>query len=305
MKYNIIPSIVLLIMIFFSCGTPPKQIKSAYRTEKFTGTIIPGQWLTGISVQYIVNNIPKECPLQIYFPKNYNNGTPARTLIALHNYEGSLTSWGKKTNIEHYANKYGFILVCPEMGRTIYETKYYPETTRRWNGIPGGKWVGDILLPYLQQKFSIALKKEKTGILGYSTGARGAFIIASNYPQYFSAVAGLSGDYDPISMPKDRLLTSVYGTYKNFPERWSNDDNIIKQAIHLKNTYTFIAHGEKDGMVPCDQSRLLTIRLLQLMNKDKSYYKPEFYIKVKKFHNWEFWRMMVPPMMEFFDRSLK
>jgi dipeptidyl aminopeptidase/acylaminoacyl peptidase len=295
---------LLLVCALFTCASADNTKKSL-GYEPYSGNIQPGKWLKGLVVDYLADGVKKSAKVQIYFPRGYEKGKTKRALIGLHNYKGSMNEWETKSPMASYADKYGFIIVCPNMGKTIYETKYYPETTRIWDGIPGGRWVAEVLVKYLREAFDIAVDREKTGIFGNSTGARGAVLIACHNPGMFGAVVGLSGDYDPLSMTEDKFLASVYGKYKDFKERWENDDNIIKLAVNLKGVPLMIAHGEKDGEVPYDQSRLLAIRLLQLMNADKSYIKPEYHLKRWKFHNWDFWKFMVPDMLEFFDRNLK
>ena len=295
----VLRSITLLIAIALLCQCQHKKPTFLYR-----GHIQSGSWLKNIRVVYTAQGQNKYLMVQIYFPKNYIRGKNLRTLIGLHSYKGGLRDWEKNTAIESYADKYNFIIVCPHMGNTIYETEFFPETTRKWDGIPGGKFIVDILIPYVSRNFGISLDGRRIGIFGNSTGGRGALLLAASHPKIFGAAAGLSGDYDPLSMPNDRLLTSVYGSFKDFRARWENKDNIIKLAENLIDIPVFIAHGDKDHVVPFEQSRILAIRLLQLRKKRGGFIM-EYYLKKYKFHEWGFWRMMIPQMMSFFDKHLK
>ena len=186
----------------------------------------------------------------------------------------------------------------------LYETRYYLQTRNKWSNVPGGKWIGDILIPFLREQFAIAYEKRKTGILGNSIGARGAILTASSYPKIFGAAAGLSGFYDTIAITDNKLLISIYGEYDNFPKRWEDDDNIIKLAVNLRDTPVFLAHGKRDWKVNFEQARLLAIRLKQLQKGNKNTYKFEYHEKKYKFHDWKLWNAMLPFMMSFFDKSL-
>ncbi len=296
---SVLRSVTFLMVIAFLFQCQSKKLKFQYR-----GHIKSGSWLTNLKVEYTAQGQNKFALAQIYFPKNYIRGKNFRTLIGLHSHKGSYRDWGKHTPIERYADMYNFIIVCPNMGNTIYETEYFPETTNKWNGIPGGRWIVGVLIPYLQENFAIPLKGNRIGIFGNSTGGRGALLLAASYPQIFGAAAGLSGDYDPISIPNDRLLTSVYGNFKDFRARWENKDNIIKLAENLRDIPVFIAHGEKDMVVPFEQSRILAIRLLQLRKKSGEFIL-EYHLKKYKFHDWSFWGLMTPQMMSFFNENLK
>lgn len=291
-----IPAIMLCLIVLWSgC----REVRT-----QFASRIKPGNWLKSLKVGYQVKQVRKSVHIQIYFPKNYENGQALRTLIALHGYNGSSSDWESNTSIESQADKYKFIIVCPSMGKTLYESTFFPETTQKWGGMPGGRWIAEILIPYLRENFGIAETRAKTGIFGLSTGARGAILLSARHTEIFGAAAGFSGDYDSMSMTRDRLLTSVYGPYYKFKERWKKTDNIIDLAVNLKNTPVLLGHGEKDYKIPFEQSGILAIRLLQLRKKQGGYVIKYFRKKYGQ-HNWSFWRYMLPHSMEFFNEHLK
>ena len=290
--------------------------------ERYSGPIAPGQWMRDIPVEYVDGGQTRTAKIQIYFPTGYTREKPQRTLIALHNTGGDLRDWERNSRIVGYANTYGFAVVCPGMGSTIYETQYFPETVRKWDGIPGGKWVGEVLVGFIRQRFNLATDRKRTGIVGISSGARGAVLVAERYPELFGAAAGLSGYYDSLSMTKSTLLASVYGEHSKFEERWKKEDNIIELAGSLKNTPVFLAHGMDDGTYNYEQSRFLAVRLLMLRNthlesvrgsvKDeaaleaiaRSTYPFEMVLMRREFHNWPFWNYVTPKMMDFLNRNL-
>lgn len=258
-----------------------------------------GKWLRNVKVDFNLNGETGSAAVQIYFPKGYKKGDNLRTLIALHGYRANMREWEINSAINKFADDFNFVIVCPDMGVSIYETKFYPETTSKWNSIPGGIFAGDILVKFLKSKYGLASGKSKTGIFGLSTGGRGAVLLTEKYPMNFGAAAGLSGDYDPSSMTKDRLLTSVYGDYKNFQDRWDNDDNIMKLAPNLKDVPVYISHGEKDHIIPKDQSLIAALQLKKA--GAKVVYKTNRYGG----HDWKYWGYTLREVMEFFDKNLK
>jgi S-formylglutathione hydrolase FrmB len=191
------------------------------------------------------------------------------------------------------------------MKRSIYETTYYDETTNKWSGMPGGQYFGEILISYLQKTFALAYDRNKTGIMGIGTGGRGAILMAATYPQYFSAAAGLSGDYSPEDMPHNRLLRSVYGEYRRFPERWKNDDNPLNMAENLKDVRVFLAHGGRDRRVSPTQTQIMLIRLNMLYRSDTINHRPIVQNFPSLTHDWIFWRTVLPHAMAFFNEGLE
>lgn len=290
--------------------------------EAYRGEITPGQWMRDIPVEYVADGQARTAKIQIYFPPGYARGRAQRTLIALHNTGGDQRDWERNSRLIGHASALGFVVVCPGLGSTIYETSYYPETTRKWDGIPGGRWVGEVLIGFIRQRFNLATERKRTGIVGISSGARGAVLIAERYPEIFGAVAGLSGYYDALSMTKSTLLSSVYGEHRAFEERWKTEDNIIELAKNLKDTPVYLAHGMDDNYHNYEQSRFLAVRLLMLRTshlesirgsvKDpaalesiaKTAFPFELTLMRREYHNWPFWNYVTPRMMEFFNKNL-
>ncbi len=189
------------------------------------------------------------------------------------------------------------------MRTTVYESKFYPETKKKWASIPGGKFVGEVLVNYLISNFSLAYDRKKTGLFGISTGARGGLLLACKYKDKFSSVAGFSGDYDPVSMKNSKILINIYGEYKKFKQRWANDDNVMKLADNLKDTSIYLSHGTKDYIVPRLQTVLLVVNLKKLNTKHGGY---DMLYKEKKHstHDWKYWRQVLPDVMSFFDNMM-
>ncbi len=274
--------------------------------EERSGGVQTGQWNDGIELEYESHGKRASAALRIYFPKTSPGAGYRRVLIALHEYGRTNREWSDYTDIEQFADEFGFVIVCPNMGQTAYETKFYPETVRPWDGVPGGTWVGEILVPFLKKKYRLARDREATGILGISSGARGALLIACRYPGIFGAAAGISGFYDTSVLTDNRIISAVYGRRTLFKDRWENDDNIIELASRLRNTRVFLAHAARDREIPVEQSQLLGMRLRQLEKKSKDHYKFE-YQESESYHpqDWRRSRALIGDVMRFFDKNLE
>ncbi len=299
--------ILLLIMItpiFFSCGTAGDSRITAVKSTEYSGEIVPGKWLRDVSVPVAYNRETSIAKIQIFFPRDYVRGNKYRTIIALHQYDNGSRDWETSSPIESLANKYRFVIVCPSMGKSLYENSFYPETTNRWNIIPGGKFIGEVLIPFLNGSFGLAVSKSTTGIMGVTVGAHGAILVAQTYPDRFGAAAGISGYYDPTIMQNSKMIESVYGSYKNNQLRWETEDNTLKNAERLSGVAVFLYHGGKGDAFQEGQSRILAIRLKQLQNKSSSYSITYSENKIYQY-GWTYWKGQVPAVMEFFDAHLK
>lgn len=263
----------------------------------------PGKWTRSVMVPFEKGG-ESGVSVQIYVPGDYKPGEKIRTLIMLPEYDGNEREWENSTPIAQEANALHLAIVCPNTAGTVYESAYYPETVKKWGPVPGTLFIGEVLVPYLQSKFSLAADRKRTGICGIGMGARGAILVAAKYNRLFCAAAGLSGVYDPglLSRPLNSL-TAVYGSYKSFPERWDETDNVIKLAPELKGTAVFLAHGDSDSQVPSNQSVALAITLNTLQKKGGGY-DSRYKAMRHHAHDWRCWRRVFPEVMRFFGEKL-
>jgi len=289
----------LLLFVYFIAVV---SLTTSAEDINYTSNILPGKWLKNIVVKTEFMGKTSTANIQIYFPKDYVKGKKYRTIIALHQYSMTERDW-ESSGVESFANKYNMVIVCPSMKRSVYEDSFYPETSYEWNVIPGGKFIGETLIKFLGSNFSLALKRESTGIMGVEAGAHGALLTACYYPNRFKAAAGISGYYDPTAMPNNKMLEAVYGSYKMFPARWENDASPLTLAEKLKGVHVFLYHGLKYDVYQPEQSRIMAIKIKQLQKKI-----PEYSIAYKENKNgskgWVHWSGHVSDVMSFMNENL-
>lgn len=289
----------ILFLFFLSAAVALPAADADYSSQ-----IQPGKWLKNVIVKTEYMGETSSAKIQIYFPKSYTKGQKLRTIITLHQYDNNERDWETGASIESYANKYNMVIVSPDMDRSVYESSFYPETTHKWNVIPGSKFLGETLIKFLNDNFSLALKKQNTGIVGVAAGAHGAILTPCHYPDKFGAAAGISGYYDRTIMQNSRMIEAVYGSYKNFQTRWENDDNPVKLAEKLKDVHVYLYHGLKQDAYQPAQSQLMAIKLKQLQKKSPGVYHINY--KDNKFglYGWTSWRGQVSDMMDFMNEKL-
>lgn len=290
--------IFLLLIIFLSSVLTGSAGETDYADQAQAG-----KWLRNVLVNTEYAGETSSAKIQIYFPTGYTKGKKLRTIIALHQYSNTEKDWENGPAIQSYANKYSMVIVCPRMDSTVYETLYYPETKYKWNVIPGGKFIGETLIKFLNDNFSLALKKQSTGIMGVTVGAHGALVVACQYPEKFGAAAGIAGYYDPTIMQNSKMIESVYGSYKNFQSRWENDDNPLKLAEKLKNVHIYLYHGLRTDAFQPGQSQIMAIKLNQLQKKDPGY-SITYRDSKTGFYGWTWWKVQVAELMEFMNEKL-
>ena len=141
-------------------------------------------------------------------------------IIALPGWNFPADDWCNKSTLCEKALKQGFVIILPEMGKSIYTEKIYKETRKDWSIYPTRTWFKDSLIKYIQTKFSLLLPSQNNYLLGLSTGARGVALLCIDCENLFKKAAALSGDYDPTKLKADNLYNGFYGSYNYFKERW-------------------------------------------------------------------------------------
>ena len=289
----------LLLVIYFIALS---QLTISAEDIDYKNMIQPGRWLKNIVVNTEYMGESSTANIQIYFPKDYVKGKKLRTIIALHQSDKNERDW-ESSRIESFADRYNMVIVCPNMKRSVYENSYYPETTYKWNVIPGSKFLGETLIKFLNSNFSLASKKESTGIVGVELGAHGAVLTSCYYPNRFNAAAGISGYYDPTAIQKNRMIEAVYGSYRSFQERWDNDASPLKLAEKLKGVHVFLYHGLKYDSYQPEQSRVMAIKIKQLQKKSSDYAVTYKEIKGAS-KGWANWNIPLSDIMSFMDENL-
>jgi S-formylglutathione hydrolase FrmB len=198
------------------------------------------------------------------------------------------------------AKQLGFVMVMPDMMKSVYATKIFQETRKEWISYPQLPWLTDTLIPALQSKFNLLQPGQNNFIFGISTGGRGVAMAAIYSQGIFIAGAALSGDYNQIEMQDDKLISGYYGEYLKFPDRWKGNDNPFYNAEKV-NIPLFLAHGKADNIDPYHQTE-------EFYNKLKSIHPDlghKLVVVENASHNYDFWSSQYDSVFEFFLSKAK
>jgi S-formylglutathione hydrolase FrmB len=242
----------------------------------------------------VVNLNNSGTPLNIFI--KIPEKKPAKGIIVvLPGWKLPVSDWCTKTSLCRKALEQGYVLIMPEMAKSIYAGRRYNETRKDWLQYATRKWFTDTLIPYFQKRYNLLKPLQNNYILGLSTGARGVALLCLDCPEIFKKGAGLSGDYDQSRMPKDALMTGWYGSIDTFPTRWTGADNAVFRFKELK-TPLYLGHGRADKIVPVDQ----TIQFADSLRK----YKPgliKCHIDETAGHTFDYWNSEIDAVLAFFN----
>lgn len=236
----------------------------------------------------------------LYIPADYNQNGDRPALLVLPGWDFSRRSWVENSDLVGYADKYGYALILPEMGITLYESAFFPETdpAYRWHDIPGGQFVRERLIPTLQNRHGLLQPGSHNTLLGLSTGGRGVALIALENPNLFVAGAALSGDFSQENTPRDRLMAGVYGSYSQFSDRWTGRDNPQARSAQWQMPL-YLAHGTEDAIVPETQSRLFYEAIVESHGED---FPIVYNAVVGAVHDYSFWGGQLDEVFNFLEK---
>lgn len=262
-------------------------------------------WTAPMQVTGTLDGVSATHDLIVYLPRGYAEHDQARRwplVIALHGWKHSAAMMRERGGLEALADRYGIVVSVPDMGTTVYERALYPESRRAWSRVPGLRWIGEVILPYLRQHFAVTTERARTAIIGYSTGGRGAVLAAAAYPE-FAFAGSVSGTFDLMRLsPREgeyRIHAAVFGARDRFPERWRREDVLSPDNLAgLRDVRLYAAHGEIDKSVKSDQ-----LRALQEALAGREHVEATFELTPRAAHDWAYWRTQWAPIFAALDRT--
>lgn len=285
-------SLLLCLMVVSCSGDDPVVLKKAKAAEQMQYTA-PTQ-ISDTTLSIVYQGFDYE--VDIKTPEGLAKGT----ILVLPGWNFINSQWCDSTTLCAEALEQGYILVLPDMKKSIYAEHYFPETREDWLKYPTRKWLRDSVIGRLQTEFELFSSSRSNYVLGLSTGGRGALLIALDMPEVFSACASLSGDYDQYMFPNDNLYVGYYGRMRAFEDRWKQDDNPRQMMIEKGlNVPLYIGHGETDPIVPFRHFELLK----EFLDVLQPTVEVECHSDSLANHNYTYWNSEVQNVLNFFEKN--
>jgi len=225
-----------------------------------------------------------------------NKGAFKGTIVALPGWNYAALDWCNKTSLCESAINDGYCVVLVEMGKSIYATKNYEQTRKDWQKEPTLTWFSEKLIPEIQREFQLLLSDQSNWLVGLSTGARGAFLIANKNDDVFKGAACLSGDFNQTAYPQDNLYRGFFGEYASNKEIWETTEHPLN-SMRKKGLRFYFGHGALDQVVPSSHSNYVFDAL-----NDSMQTKNVLHIDSNAKHDYDFWNSEVKNVLNFFNK---
>lgn len=219
------------------------------------------------------------------------------TMLILPGWNHSTLFWRDKMSFCEKATRAGYDLVMPEMHKSNYTSKYFPETRKDMVDAPLMTWLTDTLMETMRNRFGFFEIGGANYVAGLSSGARGAVLVALAKPGVFKKGIAYSGDYDNSLLANDKVMANFYGPYHQFKNRWLEEANPAAHAAEL-NTAFFFIHGTADQVVLYKNSKLF----FELLKQRIPYVGHQLKLVPGQGHTYTFWDSQAADALAFLQQ---
>lgn len=252
------------------------------------------------------NILKSERKYSIYLPAGYDETDRSYpVLYLLHGAGDDHTGWVQFGQVQHIADK------------TIAEGKAGPmiivmpdaNTERRgyFNDIKGDFNYEDFffeeLIPHIEKTYRVRSERRYRAVSGLSMGGGGTIFYALHRPELFAAAAPLSaatGSWN-IEQLKSRMENERGITNAQFDAYFKRHSiegvlaaSTPEQLKQIRSIRWYISNGDDDFLYEGNALMHITFRKNEIPH--------EFRVKDGA-HNWTYWRMELPIVMEFVAKS--
>lgn len=176
----------------------------------------------------------------VFKPDNYDTNNNYPLLFMLHGHSGDYKQWSEIVDLKHYANKYNFVIVCPDGN---FDSWYVDSPILKESKFE--TYFFNDLVQEIFQKYKI--DSSNIFITGLSMGGHGAINLFLNHPEFFKSAGSTSGILDLLPFPDNWEIKSVLGDQRNHKENWLNYSAIYNlEKIKNLNKSMIVDCGTED-----------------------------------------------------------
>lgn len=230
--------------------------------------------------------IPKTDSVLVFTPKNYQHKQSYPAVFMLHGWSGNFRGWSRIVDLQGYADKYNFIIICPD---GFYES-WYLDSPKKPN------WQYETyffkkLLPSLKKQYS--MDTNRLFITGLSMGGHGAMYLFLRHSEVFLSAGSTSGVLDlSYSALRRTSIPKLLGKFNL--EKWKPYIAIYQlDSIKNKGKHIIFDCGTEDHLYKANNAFRKRCNELQINAT---------YITRSGRHTRTYWRGSIQAHFDFFKK---
>ncbi|MBR5639126.1 MAG: esterase family protein [Muribaculaceae bacterium] len=227
----------------------------------------------------------------VVLPEQYfiDSSSTYPVLYLLHGYSDDYMAWQNHVDLTKHANKYGFIIVCPDGQDSWYFDSPIDPTFQFET------YITQELRNYIESNYRTINDRQHRAITGLSMGGHGALWLGFRHPDLYGLCGSMSGAVD-ITTLKDRFkIDKRLGKYAANEASWKSH-SVINLVPTLKNDqFIIIDDGTSDFLIK--ENRALHDALQQHKIKHEYSERPGR-------HSWDYWLKSLEQHLAAFDNIM-
>ncbi len=213
----------------------------------------------------------------VVLPEQYfdDSSSTYPVLYLLHGYSDNYMAWQNHVDLTKHANKYGFIIVCPDGQDSWYfdspiDPTYQFET-----------YVSQELRNYIESNYRTINDRRYRAITGLSMGGHGALWLAWRHPDIYGMCGSMSGGVDITTIKDHYKIDKRLGKYATNEAVWKSH-SVINLVPSLKPDEQFIIIDDGTSDIFIKDNRALHAALKEHKIKHDYSERPGR-------HSWDYW----------------
>jgi len=230
----------------------------------------------------------------VVLPDNYSEDKDQSwpVIYLLHGWSGKYNNWAKKTDLKILADKYEFMIICPDGG---YAGWYLDSAIKKDSQYE--TYIANEVVQFIDDKYKTIKDSTERFITGLSMGGQGAIRLIAKYPNVFDAAGSMSGVMDLNESTKKYDIIQLLGEYETNTELWQNESCLkIVEELKGKNKGLIIDCGIKDRFI--ESNRKIHQKMMDLKIQHDYYERPGG-------HSWDYWTNALEYHLLFFKKRIQ
>lgn len=228
----------------------------------------------------------------VVLPERYLSSTERFPVVyLLHGWSGSYRDWPTKTDLKPLADRYEFIIVCPDGG---YASWYLDSPLRKDSQYE--TYIAGEVPDYIDAHYRTIADSTGRFLCGLSMGGHGAFTLLAKYPHRFAGAGCMSGAMTLPAGARRAGLADVLGEYEQDPRLWEENSALfLATRLVGRPKAIFLDCGVDDFLLEANQQ--LHRRLLELKVEHE-------YLERPGGHTWAYWTNALEYHLLFFSKHM-